>query len=127
MQSTCEYTSRDPEAPVFYRVVAEQLETFLTRQQERDRSVPRFVEFRSWNAASTGARRGLCTRRNERPAFHVPTPEPKGFAQELVSQSGRSEPPGIGRPHYCLLQRAHRAHAEGSRGHDEGEFSRFLR
>ena len=51
MQSAAfEYTPRNPEATVLYRVVAEQLETFLARQQERDRSVPRFVEreFRSF-------------------------------------------------------------------------------
>lgn len=42
--STCEYTPRDPATSLLYRVVAEQLETFLTRQQERDRPVPRFVE-----------------------------------------------------------------------------------
>ena len=45
MQSAAfEYTPRNPEVTVLYRVVAEQLETFLARQQERDRSVPRFVE-----------------------------------------------------------------------------------
>src|SRR5437899_13018715 len=45
-----EYTPRNAEATVLYRVVAEELETFLARQQERDRPVPRFVEreFRSF-------------------------------------------------------------------------------
>src|SRR2546426_4475738 len=45
-----EYAPRHPEKTVLYQVVAEQLETFLTRQQERDRPVPRFVEeeFRSF-------------------------------------------------------------------------------
>src|SRR5437867_11336747 len=55
MQSAAvEYTPRNPEATVLYRVVAEQLETFLARQQERDRSVPRFVEreFRSLGSAA---------------------------------------------------------------------------
>src|SRR2546425_2060864 len=46
----CEYVPRHPETTVLYQVVAEQLETFLARQQERDRPVPRFVEeeFRSF-------------------------------------------------------------------------------
>lgn len=45
-----EYTPRDPEATVLYHVVARQLEPFLRRQAEHDRSVPRFVEreFRSF-------------------------------------------------------------------------------
>jgi len=45
-----EYTPRNAEATVLYRVVAEELETFLARQQERDHPVPRFVEreFRSF-------------------------------------------------------------------------------
>src|SRR6266850_190688 len=50
MQSVAsEYTPRHPEEGVLYQVVAEQLETFLARQQERDRPVPLFVEreFRS--------------------------------------------------------------------------------
>jgi hypothetical protein len=50
MQSaTFEYTPRHPEESILYQFVAEQLETFLGRQQERDRSVPSFVEkeFRS--------------------------------------------------------------------------------
>jgi len=51
MQSApIEYTPRHPEQSVLYQVVAEQLETFLARQQERDRPVPHFVEleFRSF-------------------------------------------------------------------------------
>jgi len=50
MQSAAfEYTPRHPEESVLYQVVAEQLETFLARQQERDRPIPHFVEreFRS--------------------------------------------------------------------------------
>jgi uncharacterized protein (DUF983 family) len=45
-----EYIPRNPEDTTLYRVVAEQLETFLHRQQERDHPVPRFVEdeFRSF-------------------------------------------------------------------------------
>jgi hypothetical protein len=45
-----EYTPRNPEETVLYQVIAGQLETFLSRQQERDRPVPRFVEdeFRSF-------------------------------------------------------------------------------
>jgi len=39
-----EYVPRNPEASVLYGVVAEQLETFLARQQARDRPVPKFVE-----------------------------------------------------------------------------------
>ena len=44
------YRPRNPETTVLYQVVAEQLETFLSRQQKRDRPVPRFVEeeFRSF-------------------------------------------------------------------------------
>ena len=44
------YRPRNPETTVLYQVVDEQLETFLARQQERDRPVPRFVEeeFRSF-------------------------------------------------------------------------------
>jgi hypothetical protein len=44
MQGAFEYVPRNPEASVLYRVVAGQLETFLARQQERDRPVPKFVE-----------------------------------------------------------------------------------
>ena len=45
-----EYTPRRPEESVLYRVVAEELETFLARQQERDHPLPSFVEkeFRSF-------------------------------------------------------------------------------
>jgi Putative transposase/Transposase zinc-binding domain len=45
-----DYIPRNPEETTLYHVVAEQLETFLRRQQERDRPVPRFVEeeFRSF-------------------------------------------------------------------------------
>jgi len=45
-----DYTPRHPEESLMYQVVAEQLETFLARRQERDRAVPRFVEeeFRSY-------------------------------------------------------------------------------
>jgi hypothetical protein len=45
-----EYISRRPEESLLYRVIAEELETFLARQQERDRPVPPFVEreFRSF-------------------------------------------------------------------------------
>ena len=44
------YRPRKPEETILYSVVAEQLETFLARQQERDRGVPGFVEddFRSF-------------------------------------------------------------------------------
>jgi hypothetical protein len=38
------YRSRNPEAAALYRVVADELETFLARRQECDRPVPRFVE-----------------------------------------------------------------------------------
>src|SRR5438093_8625907 len=51
MQSAAfEYTPRHPEESILYDVVAEQLETFLARQRERDRPVPLFVEreFRSF-------------------------------------------------------------------------------
>jgi hypothetical protein len=45
-----QYSPRNPEEIVLYQVIAGQLETFLNRQQERDRPVPRFVEdeFRSF-------------------------------------------------------------------------------
>ena len=46
-----DYIPRNPEETTLYQVVAEQLETFLRRQQERDRPVPRFVveeQFRSF-------------------------------------------------------------------------------
>ena len=45
-----EYQPRHPEESVLYQVVAENLESFLARQQERGRIVPRFVEhdFRSF-------------------------------------------------------------------------------
>jgi hypothetical protein len=39
-----EYRPRNPEENPLYGVVAEHLETFLAKQQERDRPVPRFVE-----------------------------------------------------------------------------------
>jgi hypothetical protein len=38
------YCPRNPEESILYGVVAEQLETFLERQQRRDRIVPGFVE-----------------------------------------------------------------------------------
>jgi hypothetical protein len=45
-----EYVPRHPEETTLYQVVAQELETFLHRQQERDRPVPHFVEeeFRSF-------------------------------------------------------------------------------
>ena len=39
-----EYIPRKPEETVLYGVIVEQLETFLARQQARERPVPRFVE-----------------------------------------------------------------------------------
>ena len=47
---TTDYTPRHPESSLLYRVVAEQLETFLARQQARGRPVPGFIEneFRSF-------------------------------------------------------------------------------
>ena len=38
------YQPRHPDQSLLYQVIAEHLETFLARQQERDRSVPGFVE-----------------------------------------------------------------------------------
>ena len=38
------YRPRNPETTVLYKVVAEQLEMFLARQEERERPVPPFVE-----------------------------------------------------------------------------------
>ena len=43
-EAAFEYQPRRPEESVLYRVVAENLEFFLSRQQERERVVPRFVE-----------------------------------------------------------------------------------
>ena len=43
-ESVGTYVPRNPEATVLYGVVAGHLETFLARQRERDRVVPRFVE-----------------------------------------------------------------------------------
>ena len=45
-----EYAPRHPEEGVLYRVIAEELETFLARQQEREHPLPAFVEkeFRSF-------------------------------------------------------------------------------
>ena len=44
------YTPRKPEETLLYRVISEQLETFLARQHQGDRPVPGFVEdeFRSF-------------------------------------------------------------------------------
>src|SRR5262245_38167473 len=44
------YIPRKPEETLLYRVISEQLETFLARQHQRDRPVPGFVEdeFRSF-------------------------------------------------------------------------------
>jgi hypothetical protein len=38
------YRLHNPETTVLYQVVAEQLETFLSRQRERVQRVPRLVE-----------------------------------------------------------------------------------
>ena len=43
-ESAAVYCPHHPEESVLFAVVAEQLETFLARQRERDRLVPRFVE-----------------------------------------------------------------------------------
>jgi hypothetical protein len=43
-ESGCEYRPRRPEKSVLYDIVAGHLETFLARQRERGRLVPRFVE-----------------------------------------------------------------------------------
>jgi hypothetical protein len=51
MQCTSfEYLPRKPEETVLYRVIAEQFETFLARQQDCERPTPKFVEqeFRSF-------------------------------------------------------------------------------
>jgi hypothetical protein len=42
--AAAEYRPRNPEENLLYGVVSEHLETFLARQRERDRPVPRFVE-----------------------------------------------------------------------------------
>ncbi len=49
-ESAGEYRQRRPEESILYGVVAGHVETFLARQRERDRLVPRFVEreFRSF-------------------------------------------------------------------------------
>jgi len=43
-ESVGAYVPRNPEATVLYGVVSGHLESFLARQRERDRLVPRFVE-----------------------------------------------------------------------------------
>jgi hypothetical protein len=43
-EATFEYQPRHPEESILYRVVAENLESFLALQQEHGRVVPRFVE-----------------------------------------------------------------------------------
>jgi hypothetical protein len=43
-EAAFEYRPRRPEEGVLYRVVAENIESFLARQQDRERVVPRFVE-----------------------------------------------------------------------------------
>jgi len=43
-ESVGAYVPRNPEKMVLYGVVAGHLETFLARQRERERVVPRFVE-----------------------------------------------------------------------------------
>ena len=43
-EAACEYLPRRPEESVLYGAVAGHLETFLARQRERGRLVPRFVE-----------------------------------------------------------------------------------
>jgi hypothetical protein len=43
-ESAGEYRQRRPEESILYGVVAGHVETFLARQRERDRLVPRFVE-----------------------------------------------------------------------------------
>ena|SRR5260370_4686694 len=48
--AACEYVPRNPGASVLYGVVADELETFLARQEACDRQIPKFVEdeFRSF-------------------------------------------------------------------------------
>ncbi|PYS30938.1 MAG: IS91 family transposase [Acidobacteria bacterium] len=48
--SSFEYIPRKPEETILYRVVSEQLATFLARQEDRQRPMPKFVEreFRSF-------------------------------------------------------------------------------
>jgi hypothetical protein len=43
-EAAFEYHPRHPEESILYRVVAENPESFLARQEERGRVVPRFVE-----------------------------------------------------------------------------------
>jgi hypothetical protein len=43
-EAAFEYHPRRPEESILYQVVAENLESFLSRQQERERVVPKFVE-----------------------------------------------------------------------------------
>ena len=42
--ATSDYVPRNPADSVLYNAVAEHLETFLARQRQRERIVPRFVE-----------------------------------------------------------------------------------
>ena len=59
--SAAGYRPRNPEKSIIYCVLAERLETFLARQQQRDRPVPRFVEreLRSFLDCGVLARRFL--------------------------------------------------------------------
>jgi len=61
--STSPTGPRNPETTVLYQVVAEQLETFLARQEERERPVPPFVEreFRDYLTCGVLAARGFYT------------------------------------------------------------------
>ena len=55
------YRARQPEQTVLYQVVAEHLETFLARERQQDRHVPRFVEreFRKFLECGIPARGSL--------------------------------------------------------------------
>src|SRR5437879_5665350 len=55
MQSVAfEYAPRRPEETFLYEVIAQELETFLRRQQERDRPVPHFIEQEFWSFLDCG-------------------------------------------------------------------------
>jgi hypothetical protein len=57
-----DYQPRNPENTLLYGIVSENLETFLSRQAERGRSVPRFVERKLRSFLDCGVlARGFCS------------------------------------------------------------------
>lgn len=101
-----QYARREPETTVLYQVIAGELETFLTRQQERDHAVPRFVEdeFRSYLDCGILARgevvRPFYSGRQKN--FLVTALRPPGSMRDPVDQ-GASSPGVFSTTYICLL------------------------